>query len=312
MKRSILILAAVASMSSLAFADDAKGSGSEYQHQAGAGKMEVTPALSYMSSTMKANTTTTSNLSKIESTATTLSAAGEYGINDMFSAGLMLGYTTGSMKYSFTPTASSPNTSVSGLTDLDLYGRGRMDNVGPGSLHFGLDLAIATGNRKVDNTATSSKANASSGGMTITPAVGYEMAFGPHTVGARLAYSMLLSEAKTTTTNTGVASDSSVTGGQQVNASVFWEMPMAPVTLGAALGFVSQSATSTKAGTPAVTTGDSNSNSGVLLTLYAPWDAAPNVLLLPSLSYGHVSSMQATNESSNTGFNLNVGARFTF
>lgn len=177
MKHLLALL--VLALTSPAFA--AESNGSQYQWQTPAGKWEVTPELSYGSSK-------TAFKPSGDDTSTGLqeSVLGEYGINEMFSAGLKL--TASSV--TTTHTAPAKDTTQSGLHDLIAFFHGRSP-IGEASLRYGVDVNFGLDKQELDATNTY-VTNNSSGGMGAKPWVGYEMGKDNCLMGAQLSYKMYM------------------------------------------------------------------------------------------------------------------------
>ena len=96
--------------------------GSQFQHQTDPYKIELTPLLSVGS--IKTNNAEESNVSATD-TVFNFSLAGEYGINQMLSAGLKLGYALDSYSMSgVTGTAKA-----SGVTDPAVFSTAEITSV---------------------------------------------------------------------------------------------------------------------------------------------------------------------------------------
>lgn len=279
---------------SAAFAAD---NGSQYQWQTPADKWEVTPKISLGSQT----STATNNGGDTKTSLFGISVLGEYGISEMFSAGLKLSNVNN--KEEMPNNGGSDKTT--GLEDLGLFFHGRTA-MGPGSFRFGADVGFSLSKKEV-------KANgdetANSGGLTLAPFVGYEISSDKCTYGARLSYKMLMGDATSTNKGTTPATESKVSAGQSTALALFYEHDMAPVTLGAALEIDSMAKIESKTGT---TTTKTAGRTVTGLKLYVPYTVNDMITILPEFRYAQHTAKENRTIDSVSGWDLGVGARFQF
>jgi hypothetical protein len=299
LKTGIFAIAVMFSASAFG-ADSQVAEGSQFQHQTAASTFELTPQLEYDSITLKLKSTT---LDKAEIVGPISSVMGEYGLNDMFSVGLLLAYQSFDQKYS--PSGLVQDVHQKGLKDPDLFLNGRVA-AGPGSFRFGTHLSFSLEDSKTDSSGDS---NAATGGTALTPFVGYEAYFGPHTVGARMTYTVYKGDRKQSDSSSGTQVNSTISGGETLTTQVFYEYLMEQVTLGVAAELNNiKGAKITSNGTSQ----DSSGSSGYSLAVYAPWQLAPNVTLLPRFNYGAFTAFDRTNIDSISAWGIQIGARFAF
>lgn len=292
MKQILAFLLAVSG--SAAFAAE---NGSQYQWQTPADKWEVTPKLTFGSMT----STATRNGGDTKTSKFGISVLGEYGISEMFSAGLKLMHVNNKKEM---PNNGGSDTE-SGLGDLGLFFHGRMA-AGPGSFRFGADVDFSLAKKE-------SKANgdtsANTGGMWLAPFVGYEMSSESCTYGARLAYKMLLGDATVENKGTTPASESKVSGSQVTSLALFYEHDMAPVTLGAALEIDSLAKIESKTGTTTTKTAG-YTNTG--LKIYVPYMVNEMITVLPEFKYSMHTAKENDGIDKVSGWDLGLAGRFTF
>lgn len=293
-------------ISSVAFAAD-NATGSEYMHQTAASKWEVTPQIEYHDWFAKFNSQSLN--SKTEVSGMTYGVKGEYGINDMFSAGINISGASDSWKYTMANGGAAPaNGSASGLNNIDVYGLGKYD-LGGSTLRYGLDFAISTSSH-TDNTSSGSYSE-DTGGTGVTPFVGWEMAMGPGIFGVKLSYYFLLSNRSYSSTPNTITSENGVSA-QSLTA--FYEWMQNNWSLGLALSYngVTGSKTTTVSGSnPAVDSG----HAGLFVNVYAPIVVADSITIIPSIGYGDNGQQLDANFGSLTtwnGWDIGVKARFAF
>jgi len=295
-----LILAALAAVSfSLpAFGQDSQ-SQSEYQYQTSAGRIDVTAALGYQQMEAKGP-----NASKVEQKGLSQMVRGEYGINDMFSAGLIV--RNFDLKSEYSANLNQPSTKESGLADPVIFFHGRMAQ-GPGSLRFGADVGFSLEDSEISSTDNE---NMASGGISVAPFVGYEMIKDQCTYGARVSYLFYATERNETDKTSTPPDKNKLKGGAALTTALFYEHNMNPWILGAALEFVFQDGEKTT--TAGVTTEEDASHSAYRLNVYAPYDISQTIRLLPRITYGNYMAMDKTERTSQNDMTVEIGARFTF
>ena len=297
MKKLALILTFAAASSALA-AGPVK---SEFFFQTAPEKHQVTPDLSYKSQSKKSTGSTEKVTNQV------LSAKYEYGINEMFSAGLSVGYLTGE-----TTDTGVAKTSASGLTDVVYFLRGQNAFMEGSSLHYGADINMALAKAEYDSTTNKAK-NGSSGGMGMTPYVGYNWIVGPGVVGTKISTELDLSD-RTLALKPGTT-EVKVKGGNETSLTGFYEQGFDKWLVGGAISYSSVNTTkATVSGSP------TNTSGGNYLTLkvYPTYEISETATVIGDLTYSNflgdeeVSGGTVTKIDSRDDLSLNVGGRFTF
>lgn len=288
---------------SFAAATSAYASGpvkSEFFYQAAPEKHQVTPALTYTSMNEKVTGSTEKKTNQV------LSVKYEYGISEMFSAGLTLGYLSGE-----TTETGLAKTSASGLADVVYFLRGQNSFMEGSSLHYGADINMALSKGEVDSTTGNLK-SASTGGMGITPYVGYNWMVGPGVVGARLSTQMDLSDKTFKQTGT---TDTKAKGGNITALTGFYEQGFDKWLVGGALTY---SGVNTIKSTTAGTTTNVAGGNYFGIKVYPTYELSETATIVGELSYNtflgdnKVSGGTVTKVDSKDDMNINVGGRFTF
>jgi len=290
MIRKLLAILPLA-ISSAAFAANSSSEGSEYMHQAPAGKWEVTPAIDYHDYTAKV-----SSGAKTDVSGLSYGVKGEYGINDMFSAGIALSASNDKWK---PDSGSSQN--ASGLNNIDIYGLGKYD-LGMGLLRYGLDFSISTSKVKIDSTS-SLPSNTDNGASWLTPFIGWEMAMGPGIFGAKFSYAFQL-------TDRSYDNSSKEKGINAESLSAFYEWQADQAwSLGLSLAWNSVNGSKDETGAKT-----SMGHAGLFVDLYAPITIAQDILLIPNVGWGDDGNTTFFGTNTNTvqKWNVGVAARFTF
>lgn len=295
MIRKLLAILPLA-ISSAAFAASTASEGSEYMHQAPAGKFEVTPAVDYHDYTVKFSGGTKGDISGLA-----YGVKGEYGINDMFSAGIAISASNDKFKPD-----SGASTTASGLNNIDIYGLGKYD-LGMGLLRYGLDFSISTSKSKED--ATTGVATNTDLGMTmLTPFVGWEMGMGPGIFGLKFSYAFQLTDRSYDNT-----AGSKEKGINAESLSAFYEW-QADTTWSLGLSLAWNSVNGSKIDGVSKATG----HAGLFVDVYAPITLAQDILLIPNVGWGDDGSLApfATSGGASINtvqkWNVGVAARFTF
>lgn len=305
MIRKLIALLPLA-IASAAYAAD---TGSEYMHQTAASKWEVTPQIEYHDWTVKSYNAAPS---KVEISGMSYSVKGEYGINDMFSVGAKLGMNSDSWKYTYDTGTAPGNSSTSGLNNIDIFGLGKTDLAG-GTFRYGLDFAVSTAKHKFDTTSNTYSIANDTGGTSLTPFIGWEMAMGPGTLGAKFSYSFLLTDRKydvSPAAGTNIDSDKGV---NSESLAVFYEWMMNNWSLGVSVAW--NGVSGSKATTVNGATGDVDSgHAGILVDVYAPITLADNITLLPQIGFGDPGTavQNIGGVKTDSGWDLGVGCRFAF
>lgn len=269
---------------------------SEYQHQAGAGKMEATPSLTYG---------TIDETQRVgpggKATVTPFGVVGEYGIDSMMSVGLELGYQMATFKQT-----GKQDVKIKGMTDPVLKFKSRFA-AGPGVLKAGIDLALPLEKNKVE---ANGDQNAATGGLTATPFVGYEMAAGPGVFGARFNIDLYRGDRKTDTAGVGTTE----TGGMEFALTPFYEWSISPtMTLGGALSYINNAETTTKDDAAGTSKANKDNSTTMGLKAYLPMTLSDGMVITPALEYATLSYGNANSDVSKaTVLNISVAARFTF
>ena len=312
LKRLKMMLPALACIFSLrALAQETSISGSEFQHQANGGKIEVTPTLTFGQTTVNFNGAYTAGQTSLNDNYSNLSVMGEYGFSRILSAGLKLGYQTEAVPSS----GGVASSSAKGLTDTDVFLNGRV-MVGPGLFRFGGDLSFASGG-SVANSDNS--VNEYSGGITFTPRVGYEQLVGAGTLGARVSYDLIqtdrnISVASNSPSYTG-GTNAKLAGGNVLTVTAFYEMPIANNILGFDLN-VFQSNSTKYSDTITPSADDHDGYTGYIVAAYASFEVAPSIKILPTLGYGvprvNLTAFDSTGQTMSAGIYASLAARFEF
>lgn len=275
--------------------------GSQYFYQAPMDRIVVTPAIDYLSLSADMKEASGSNSLKIKGFSEEV--RGEYGINEMMSAGLVLSYTK--LKTEYSPATTADKTQK-GLDDLKFFVLGRHE-MGPGSLRFGTDVNFAL--EKDITNADGNGGNSATGGISVEPFVGYEMTSGACTYGAKLSYLTLIGDRKKEDKSQTPTASSDVSGGETVTLGLFYEHKMEPLTLGASLEWASLANEKQK------TNGSTTETAGhslATLNVYVPYDVTPSITLLPQVSYGQYTAMDTESYDGVKMYGLEVAARFAF
>lgn len=295
MKQILAFLLAVSG--SAAFAAE---NGSQYQWQTPADKWEVTPKLTFGSMT----STATNNGGDTKTSKFGISVLGEYGISEMFSAGLRLSHINNKAEQP----NNGGNTNTTGLEDLGLFFHGRTA-AGPGSFRFGADVAFSLGKREQKGSGNDTDLTANSGGLWLAPFVGYEMSSDACTYGARLAYKTLLGDATLDDKQQTPNVEYKQSGTQTTSFALFYEHNMAPVVLGAALEIDSLAKAEFKANN-STTKIAGHTNTG--LKIYVPYMVNEMITVLPEFKYSMHTAKENKNVDSVSGWDLGVAGRFQF
>jgi len=274
----------------------ATNNGSEYHWQTPAGVTEVTPLIQFAKGVQKPKGGGTDT--KMDEMA--IAVKGEYGINEMLSAGGVLSYGDAKTK------TGAGSVKATGLGDIVLFVNGLMP-ISNGSLRFGADASFALADQEIKSDGDG---NNSSGGHAITPFVGYEMACSPNGVGgARLSYEIGLGDRTQSDETSGAKVKSKLSGGTSTELDLFYEHKMDEmVTVGAALEIEGTSRTKVKSN--GTTTNEAGATT-VGLRVYVPVTMT-SVTLLPQISYAQAVAMDKANYDSIHTWTAGVGARFAF
>jgi hypothetical protein len=280
---SLLVMLPIA-----AFAEGAASGGSEFFYQSAAGKQDVTPSLQ-----MNSQSEEVGGGAEDTTDTTVLRAEYERGIQEGLSAGVALGYVVSGENDDGTTT-----TDITGLQNIDVFVKASMA-AGPGALKYGANLSLSPGDQELDG----DELNAYTGGHSLTPYVGYEMASGACTYGAKLAVDFGLTDR----TLVVGATDTEYSGGEDTTISLFYEHEFnADMTLGASLDWVTTSDTTNE-----TSGGDTENISPTqVISLYLPTKVGSG-LLLPELEYGMTTADQVNNADvdSYNQLNIKVGYR---
>jgi hypothetical protein len=251
---------------------------SEFLHQAEGKTFELTGELGYDTITKSFDDGTSST-----ETAFSISPTAEYGFTHYFSLGFSMPFVRLSA-----PGGSNPQgTSAESFTDPELYGKLRIDGVGPGSLRLQLTYAPSSGNASAGKNY--------SGGTLLTSSIGYEVAINRHVFGLREKYSAYIGDR-----NVGYFSDVAdftVTGGETFTSQFVYEYNREPLTYGFSFSMSNQSTSRYKSnpgmldylaslGSPDPEAGTyTSANRTYAAEAYIPIDIAPNFRLIPSVTY---------------------------
>lgn len=293
MKFTFMALATLLACSATAFAEGGESTTkSVWMHYADAGKWEIWPMFAYADSTFKLNSNPANGpFTKFEAKGMAEQLKVEYGINEMFSAGLILGNVN--LRAQPTPegTGFIPDFNISGMADPLLYFEGR-NNMGPGTLLYGLNLTVALGNHTVDAQFNN---NASNGGIGANPWVGYQMHLGPGTIVGKLQYSGFLTDRKTVTTATnGTTTTTTTDGGQMTQMDVLWEQNITPTIIYGA-GFTYNAFMQTKNTTSGVQTDGDNGTAALGGEAYA-------VFIIPAPGFEFIAAPLLSYNNAGAGF----------
>jgi hypothetical protein len=232
----------------------------------------------------------------------------EYGINQMFSAGLELAYGTGQLTYSGCPTGFSCNSQhVNGMYDPQLFFKGR-SAVGAGVIQYGAVLDVSV---EKETTSSTGDQNNASGGISFTPFVAYQMAAGPGTWGARLQYGIYQGDKKSTDSSSGTSVPSTTSSNGNWVIDTFYEAPVAGITIGGALSYAQNPETKTSQnGGPKTGNLDAYNTMGV--QVYVPVKLS-SLTILPSVTYDTMNFSQSNSvASSENMIEVGVAARMSF
>ena len=265
---------------------------SEFFYQAAPGVQVVTPEFNYIAITVETNNAGTPTKTEVKRTG--VRVAYDYGINQMFSVGAALEYSTSKDE------GNTPTTIEAGLNDIEVNFKGTYA-MGPGNLRFGSELSYSLGDRKIEANGNS---NAYTGGHILTPYLGYDMNLGKGVAGTKLARQMNLGKQKVD--NNGVTTE--YEGDEETQFDLFYEQGInADWNAGGALSYVQ------KADTKSNGTSTENINPTYLVRLYAPvkWG---NAEVLPELRYSFTSDdkVEAAKIEKYDVLGFKVGYRMTF
>lgn len=312
LKQLKIILTVVACLFSLqTFAQKSSDSGSEFQHQAKSGKIELTPELTFGQTTVNFNGAYTTGQTSVNDNYSNFSIMGEYGFNRTLSAGVKLGYQTELVPAS----GGNASSSGSGLTDTGVFLNGRVI-VGSGLFRFGGNLSFASGASVTNN---DNNVNEYSGGITFTPRVGYEKNVGHGILGARVSYDLIQTDRNISiplnSPNYTGGTSAKIAGGNVLTATAFYEVPMARFVWGLNLSaFRSNSTKFFDSVTPS--TDDHDGYIGYLFATYGSWSVSRNIKILPTVGYGvprvNLTAFDSSGETSSAGLYASLAARFEF
>jgi hypothetical protein len=312
--RLIALTLPLAMMSAAALADGGS-TASEFEHQADAGKWEVTPGFTFGS--FKSNYSSTCSFCSANGGLTSqtdsqfnFNVKGEYGINEMLSVGLNLGYSSDSE--SFSPSGAT-GLKYQGMADPTIFVNGRND-LGVGSIHWGAILDIGLQKQTVNSTTASESSN----GFTFTPFVGYEAMVGPGILGAKVSYDLIQTN-KSWVNNTADATNFGETettkNGNLLTFLVFWEMNFNPVIWGVDVGLINHASTTTNYA-DGTSQGNSDNFTAFTVATYANWAVTPDIFILPTIGFGpnrqSINANSLIGATSESGFYGTIAARFAF
>lgn len=294
----------IAILTGFASAQAATGTiNSETFYQASPEANVVTPALDYSSESISAKIGAASV--DVKDSGPTLNFNYERGINDMFAAGITLGYKQGSSEMTGAMTSDNDE---NGLTDVALTFKGQNSFVQDSSLHYGAYLKMSTGNRTVD---ADGNYNAMSGGHSLTPFVGYQWLWNSNVIGVK--YTQTIWGSERTTEGPG-GSEAKEEGGGLSELKAFYEMPMDKWNLGFSAQYranspVEDTTTSTK-----TRLYDAIQTAGV--TFYPTWNVNETTTVVGSLGYATLLSKDPTFDGATLEgvsiLDFSVGGRFAF
>lgn len=285
----------------LAHAADSDTS-SQYRHQAAEGVYELTPLLAYTILTVDYNNST--SLKEAESKTTAVQVSAEYGVNTYFSVGARLSYGQG--KTTYTPSGLVKNKNFDGLYDPEIYFLAQYP-LGTGSLRFGGDLSFSI---EDDETDSSGDSNNASGGTVFTPYVGYELTVGPGIYGASIAYDLYKGDRKSVDKSSGTTTKTTYSGGEATQFTLYAEFPFDMAKFGLAVDHYAYR--SSKSKTNGVTTSSSNPNTSTVISVYLPYELAPNMTLVPLIFYGSQTTRNYTSVDSISAWGGLIGLRMAF
>lgn len=289
-------------------ADSSGSNGTEYMYQTPGDTFMVQPQIGLGGIAVKYNDTNTGykNL-KATSAALPVGVAGEYGINQMLAIGLELIYSSNKTTFDCdSPLPCPKDKKASGLHDPAINIKLR-NQIGAGTLRYGLRAAIALEKSKIDSDGNS---NAASGGSSVTPFVGYELPLGPGFIGAQASYDLYKGDRKTKTD--GVTNETKTTGGETLEVSAFYEANVGIMTYGGALVFDSRAESKDAVGS-AAPKGNKNAYTAYTLHFYTPAHLTPTITILPTVDLGGISYTSSGSSADSAGaFLISVAGRFTF
>jgi hypothetical protein len=266
---------------------------SEYFYQADTDANILTPALTYNSSSYKETGNT-----KQDTTGQNLNLAYERGLTEMYAVGANLGYTTSKTEQ------GTSETDIKGLTDIQIFAKGRYAFVEGSSMHYGADLYFSPSERQVD--LTNNEWDAMSGGNSLRPWVGYQWLMGSHVLGTKLSTDFLLGEKSVKVK--GAAAATKIKGGEETKLAVFYEIPHEMGAVGLEAFYTAMA--ETKQGT----TEQNDGHNMMGLRVYSPYRFSEAATVIGNLKWSQwaSSSVGGVDVDSTSDLSLNVAGRFMF
>jgi hypothetical protein len=291
--------------SNLAYAD--KKPGSEQQHQANAGVFEVAPGAQIYQLTSKYPSGSLN-----PRTDTTLFSSGvvvEYGMNSLFSAGFDFRY---GWQWSDNAGVIVRDHHKVGWHDPSAFLKFKLDDLGPGSLRF--QLSASKSLKEMNDSGNYS------GGTKLKPEIGYEVYFGPNTLGVRFGYGAYIGAREYSPAD---EFKYKIKGGNDFTTTAFYEFSAAPYTLGFSLKIENVESSKMTADSMAAydvnivsgvgaTIDYSSSTSAYELATYVPVDLSPTLRIVPAFSYMAAGAYDSSGLSSLDAWSLETTARWAF
>jgi hypothetical protein len=226
----------------------------------------------------------------------------------MFSAGITVPYQlSGTDKVDG---GTTQNQSVTGLGDIDIYGKGTYVLADDMNLHFGLGLHWGLNKR----TYNATKYDAGDNRLDLVPYVGYVYNLGGFTLGAKLSFELGLVKAKWQN-NTDTPPDSStVSGGDTTKATLFGELPFSGGLAGLAVSYRAISQHKETFSNSGGSFNDEDGTNWIDIDLYATFDVADGITIIPAVGYSILEDSYYLSNAVSNGNDIraSVAGRFTF
>ncbi len=270
---------------------------SEYFYQAESDNNVLTPEVTYNSDSIKMKAQ-----NKTETTGENLNLTYERGLTEMYSAGVMVGYTTNTSE-----TKGSNDTDTNGLSDVQFFGKGRYSFMEGSSFHYGAYLFLSPSDQEIEVKTSKTEYDANSGGNSLRPYVGYQWLLGSHVLGTRLSTDFLIGKrsVKTKTTST---TTNKYEGGEATQLSVFYEIPY---EMGA-VGFEAFYTGINQQKKDGVEQHDGYNTMG--LSVYSPYHFSDSATVIGNLTWSQraTASIAGTDVDSSSTLAVSVSGRFMF
>ena len=192
--------------------------------QARAGENVLEGGMDYSSRTIEFSSTlgsTKNSLSGIEN----IKFGFERGLTEMFSVGVNWAYAnmTAERVQGSSITNLTTNSSLSGMRDLVIYGKGQGVLQSQMSYHYGSQFSMSIGNRTKDETGSEWQNDAKSGGYTLRILGGIQFQLPQMIVGGQGAFDVFASDKTIESKSSFSTTTSSYSGGKELIFSGFGE-----------------------------------------------------------------------------------------